>query len=115
MAVSTTEAELIAASEATKELVWLKRLLQEITTVRSTKLLMDNMSAMKLVKNPIFHKRSKHIDVRYFFVREKYEEGILQPVHVSSENQAADVLTKALGRIQMKRLCDVNRLCDLCK
>jgi Reverse transcriptase (RNA-dependent DNA polymerase) len=99
VALSTTEAEFVAASEASKEVVWLMRLFNEITELVSVpKLLIDNMSTVKLVKNPIFHKRSKHIEVRHFFVREKVEEGQLIVEHVPSGSQLADILTKPLCR-----------------
>lgn len=65
VALSTTESEYIAASEAVKELIWLERLLSDLITKQnlSPKLFMDNQSAIRLIKNPEFHKRTKHIDV----------------------------------------------------
>lgn len=105
VAMSTTEAELIAASEATKEIVWLSRLLCEITTVTEIPVLMvDNMSTLKLVNNPIFHKRSKHIDVRYFFIRDKVEDGSLTVDHIASDEQIADIFTKPLAKDRFQRL-----------
>jgi hypothetical protein len=105
VALSTTEAEYIAASEAAKDIIWLARLLGEITVLNAIPLLhIDNLSAVKLVKNPVFHRRSKHIDVRYHFVREKYEEGKLLVVHVCGERQVADVLTKPLVKDRFERL-----------
>ena len=78
VALSTTEAEFVAASEATKEIIWLTRLLMETTELISVpNLLVDNMSAVKLIKNPVFHQRSKHIDVRYCFIRDKVNDGDL--------------------------------------
>lgn len=76
VSLSTTESEYIAASNAIKELVWLKRILEEMLSneVEDVKFYMDNQSAIRLVKNPEFHKRSKHIDIRYHFIREKFEE-----------------------------------------
>jgi hypothetical protein len=68
-ALSTTEAEIIAASEGAKELVWLKRLLSELFfdfARRMPVLYIDNASAIKLTKNPEYHKRSKHIEVSHF-------------------------------------------------
>ena len=73
-ALSTTEAEITAASEATKEIICLIRLLKELGErfeVPPT-LYVDSASAVKLAKNPEYHKRSKHVEVRHFFVREKY-------------------------------------------
>lgn len=57
---------------------------------------MDNQSAIRLVKNPEYHKRSKHIDIRYHFVREKYEEGIFSLDYISTDNMVADIFTKSL-------------------
>lgn len=57
---------------------------------------MDNQSAIRLVKNPEFHKRSKHIDVRFHFIREKYEQKFLDLQYVQTNDMLADVFTKAL-------------------
>lgn len=106
VALSTTEAEYIAASEAAKDVVWLTRLFNEISTLTAVPvLLIDNMSAVKLVQNPVFHRKSKHIDVRYHFVREKHEEGRLMVSHICGEDQLADVLTKPLAKDRFQRLC----------
>jgi len=72
-ALSTTEAEIIAASEGAKELVWLKRLLSKLLSDFAGKtpvLYINNASAIKLTKNPEYHRRTKHIEVRHFCVRE---------------------------------------------
>lgn len=101
VSLSTTESEYIAASDAVKELIWLKRLFGELLPEQSESAIsffMDNMSAIRLVKNPEFHKRTKHIDVRYHFIRTKYEEGMFDLEHVSSKEMIADIFTKALPR-----------------
>ncbi|KAG5873098.1 hypothetical protein JTB14_035250 [Gonioctena quinquepunctata] len=104
--LSTTEAEYVAASEGTKEVIWLIRLLNEfaqnseyIPTLR-----VDNSSAIKLAKNPEFHKRSKHIEMRYHFVREKYQEGVIKIEHIDGQKQIADIMTKPLPRIRFEIL-----------
>jgi hypothetical protein len=103
--LSTTEAEFIAANEAAKELTWLSRLLHEITVLTEIPLLrVDNMSALKLVKNPTFHKRSKHIDVRYFFIGDKIEDGTLVIEHVASEEQIADIFTEPSTKDRFRKL-----------
>lgn len=102
--LSTTEAEYVAASESSKELIWLKRLLGDMTALGTTSLLVDNASAIKLVKNPEYHKRSKHIDVRYHFVREKYLEGEMLVKHVPGKSQLADIMTKPLPAIRFQEL-----------
>ena len=57
---------------------------------------MDNQSAIKLVHNPEFHKRTKHVDVRYHYIREKYASGDIDVYYVTSKEQIADILTKAI-------------------
>ena len=66
---------------------------------------MDNQSAIRLIKNPEFHKRTKHIDVRYHFIREKYENGLFTLNYIPSDEQLADFFTKPLmkGRFQSLR------------
>lgn len=71
---------------------------------------MDNRSAIELMKNPVLHGRSKHIDVRFHFTRECIERGELVIKYVSTQEQRADILTKALGKIKfeaMKKLIGV--------
>lgn len=105
VALSTTEAEFVAACEAAKEAIWLNRLLREITVLSSVPVLhIDNMSAIKLIKNPIFHKRTKHINIRFFFVREKFFEKELAVEHIAGTDQLADVLTKALSSVRFADL-----------
>ena len=98
VALSITEAEFIAACEATKEGVWLQRLVSEVVPDWKPpfKLMCDNQSAIRLIKNPEFHQRSKHIAVRYHFIRDLYEQGELGIEHLSTDLQLADQLTKAL-------------------
>jgi len=106
VSLSTTQAEYIAASEAAKEVVWLSRLYNEIVILKSVpKLFVDNASAIKLVRNPEFHKRTKHVDVRYHFIRERVNENQLSIEFIGSEFQAADVFTKPMSRIAFDRLC----------
>ena len=61
-------------------------------------LYVDNISAIKFIKNPVFHKKSKHIQVRHFFVRKKVADGLLSVDHVNGSKQIADILTKPLPR-----------------
>ncbi|GKC69797.1 hypothetical protein Tco_1115680 [Tanacetum coccineum] len=76
VAMSTTEAEYVAAAQANKEAVWLKMLLEELRYKQEKiTLFFDNQSALYLARNPAFHSKTKHIRVQYHFVREKVEEG----------------------------------------
>lgn len=99
VALSTTEAEFMAISDGIKESIWLRQLLKDIgyEQTDATKLMVDNISAIRLVQNPEMHHRTKHIDVRLFFVREVYEQKTVDVIHVSSSNQLADMLTKPLA------------------
>ncbi|GKF38747.1 hypothetical protein Tco_0118808, partial [Tanacetum coccineum] len=82
--------------------LWLKRLLSEITCWEKERITLkvDNISAIALVRNPVFHGKSKHIDIRYHFIRECVENGHINVEHVSGELQRAYILTKALPRLK---------------
>ena len=107
-ALSMTVAEINAASEEAKELVWLKCLFSEVLPdfVRETPVLyIDNASAIKLNKIPEHHKSSKHIEVRHFYVRERYLDGDFGIEHVDGRRQPADLLTKPIEHGRFKVLC----------
>ena len=102
MAVSSCEAEYVAAAAAACQGIWLSNLLAEMRGGVPTKfrIRVDNKSAIALCKNPVYHERSKHIDVRYHFIRECYESEKLDVDHVGTDLQLADILTKGLGRVK---------------
>ena len=79
--------------------LWLKNLLSELTSTKAKVVTMyvDNNSAIALMKNPVFHGRSKHIDTRYHFIRECIERGQVVAKRVCTKEQKADSLTKALA------------------
>ena len=107
VALSTMEAELMAASEAAKDVVWIRRVLGEIDAGKlkyKPTLFVDNMGTISLINNPVFHRRSKHIEIRQYFVRERCEEGIMVVSHVASEQQVADIMTKPLARVAFELL-----------
>ena len=75
---------------------------------------MDSKSAIELSKNPVYHERSKHIDIRYHYIRECVTDGIAEVDHVSTDRQLADILTKPLGRIkfvEMRQMLVVGNVC----
>ncbi|THH13397.1 hypothetical protein EW146_g6813 [Bondarzewia mesenterica] len=106
VAISTTEAEYMAAAAAAQTAIWLRMLLRELEVPISGPglLLGDNMSANIFTREYVNHSRAKHIDVRYHFVRERVEAGELEVEHVSSANNLADVLTKGIPRDHHKEL-----------
>ena len=96
-ALSTTEAEYVAASEACKEAVWLSRLACDMGISKLVPILFcDSQSAIALAKNPVYHAKTKHIGVRYHFIRECIAAGYISLEKVVSQENAADALTKAL-------------------
>jgi hypothetical protein len=105
--LSSCKVEYIAVSTASTQALWLVRLLSDLL-IRDTgavKLRVDSKSALALAKNPIFHERSKHIRVRYHFIRACLEEGSFKACYINTKNQLADLLTKPLERIMFLELC----------
>jgi hypothetical protein len=108
VALSTTEAEFVAAADATKEAVWFQQLLSAELGIdaRSTNIYCDNQSAIALVNNPTFHQRTQHIDVRLFYIRELQESKKVNIVYLNTEQQIADILTKPLAAPRFEKLRD---------
>ena len=106
MALSTCEAEYVAVAIAACQVVWLRRLLGELTgaEVHPPALMVDNQPVIALVKNPVLHDRSKHIDVKFHFLRDCVDEGQIVIEFVETDQQLADDLTKPLGRFRLTEL-----------
>jgi TfoX/Sxy family transcriptional regulator of competence genes len=105
VALSTCEAEYMGQTQAVKEAIWLKGLLVELSDMHNNEispsaviLYGDNQGAIALAKNPVFHGRTKHIDIQHHFVREKVESGDVSLEYIPTEQQIADGLTKPLPR-----------------
>lgn len=98
--LSTTEAEYVAASACASQAIWFQRILEELSYSygESTVIMCDNTSTIKLSKNPVFHGRCKHIGVRFHFLRDLVNEGVIRLEHCTSQEQAADIFTKPLTR-----------------
>ncbi|MCO5549355.1 hypothetical protein L7F22_002825 [Adiantum nelumboides] len=94
---STIEAEYVAASEACKEAIWLGWLVTDLGIKEETPMLhCDSQSAIQLACNPIYHSKTKHVDVKYYFIKEMVEDKQIQLVKVHTTDNHADLLTKGL-------------------
>ena len=107
VADSSTHAEYIAAAEASKELVWLRRLLTELKewVPGPTSLHIDNCAANLLTWNPVNHGAMKHIDVQYHFIWESIADRSINLKLISSKEIAVDILTKLLTHIKHEQFC----------
>ena len=100
VAKSSTEAEYVALSQATQEVVWLRRLLVDLGVVVNspTTIREDNQGAIDLSRNPKHHNRTKHIDVSYHFTRERIVTKEIDVCHVPTGDNVADIMTKGLAK-----------------
>jgi len=106
VAASTTEAEYMSAAAAIKEALWVKNLLADFgRDITPVKMLGDNQSALKLLKNPISSLRTKHIDVTYHFARERVMRGDISVDYIKTDDMVADVMTKALPSTKHTACC----------
>ncbi|KAG6612000.1 RxLR effector candidate protein [Phytophthora cinnamomi] len=100
VATSSTEAEYMALYNATQEAVWLRQLLKDVGAecVGATTIFQDNQGCIALAKNPAYHSRTKHIHLKYHFLREKVEDKIIVLEYKPTDEMVADGFTKALAR-----------------
>jgi len=120
VALSSTEAEYIALTQATKEAIWVSRLIAELQTIPinpttedtteestpqkpATKIFVDNQGAIALAHNPEFHARTKHIAIQEHYVREKVTTGEIELEYLHTGDMIADCLTKNLSRDKVNR------------
>lgn len=98
MALSTTKAEYIDVAEALKEALWVKGSVEELEGKPSSIVVFcDSQAAIQLVKNPVYHERTKQIDVRLHFVRDVVSQGLIQIKKIATEDNPSDMLTKVLS------------------
>ncbi|KAK2996036.1 hypothetical protein RJ640_002196 [Escallonia rubra] len=106
VAQSSAEAEYVSAAIATSQAIWLRRIFHDFgqTQERKTELFCDNKSAIAMAKNPVFHSRTRHIALKYHFIREAIEDGEIELEFCRSKEQVADIFTKALPRERFEEL-----------
>ena len=104
VALSTAEAEYVALSHATQEAVWLRQLTSDLgcNTTQPTVIYEDNQAAICMAKNPT--SKSKHIEIKYHYVREKVQDGIVEINYCKTEEMIADIMTKGLGKEKFLKL-----------
>ncbi|RVX08923.1 Retrovirus-related Pol polyprotein from transposon RE2 [Vitis vinifera] len=117
VARSNAEAEYRAMALATCELIWLRHLLRELRFGKDEqmKLICNNQAALHIASNPVFHERTKHIEVDCHFIREKIESGCVATSFVNSNDQLADIFTKSLRGPRIKYICNKLGAYDVCQ
>ncbi|XP_075076856.1 secreted RxLR effector protein 161-like [Nicotiana tabacum] len=104
VAFSTAEVEYVAAASYCAQLLWIKQQMEDfVVFTECVPLLCDNTSALNMTNNLVQHKRTKHIDVRHHFLRDNVEKGLISMKFYSTEDQIADIFTKALSRKHFER------------
>ena len=99
IALSTAEAEYIAVARFSTQMLWMKSQLEDINIFESNiHILCDNTSAICLSRNPIFHSRAKHIEIKHNFIRDYIQKGILSLKFIDTDHQWVDVFTKPLSK-----------------
>ena len=100
VALSTAEAKYISASEATAQAIWLRFVLEDFGEIQTevTPLHCDNTYAIAITKNSVFYQKTNHIDMRYHFIKDALQEGIIDLIYCPTEEQLADIFSKLLRK-----------------
>jgi len=105
VALSTAEAEYMALASTAQEAIWIRQLLSDLKQKSpATVIYEDNQSTICMTKNPQFHGRAKHIDIKFHFVREQVSKGIIELKYCKTEDMIADIFTKGLNQLQFSKL-----------
>ena len=103
MELSTTEVEYFVACSKSCEAVWLRKLLSDLFDLQldATCIYCDNQSCVNLLENPMFHDKSKHIEIKYHYIKDLVQRGAVKLQYVMMDKQIVDVLTKPLARVKL--------------
>ncbi|KAL9444243.1 hypothetical protein AB3S75_017429 [Citrus x aurantiifolia] len=106
VAQSTAEAEYIAAAAAVNQALWLRKLMTDLKMIQNyaTEIFVDNQAAIAISNNPVFHGKTKHFKIKYYFVREVQKNDEVRLVYCKTEDQLADILTKGLSKSRFELL-----------
>ena len=105
VALSTAEAEYIATDHCCAQLLWMRQTLRDYGyKLSKVPLLCDNESAIRMADNPVEHNRTKHIDIRYQFLRDHQQKGDIKIAYVNTQNQLADIFTKPIDEKTFSKL-----------
>ena len=106
--LSTAEVEYVSASDASREAVWLRKLLSDLFYMSLVPVVIhcDNRSCIKISENPVFHDRSKQMEMRYYYLRDIVQRRAISLRYVSIDEQTADVLTKLLSKTKFEYFRD---------
>jgi hypothetical protein len=111
--LSTAEAEYIAAGHCCTQLLWMRQTLRDYGyKLSKVPLLCDNESAIRITDNPVEHSRTKHIDIRYHFLRDHQQKGDIKIAYVDTQNQLADIFTKPLDEKTFSKLMNELNILD---
>jgi hypothetical protein len=105
VALSTAEAEYIAAGHCCVQLLWMRQTLRDYGyKLTKVPLLCDNESAIRMADNPVEHSRTKHIAIRYHFLRDHQQKGDIEIAYINTKDQLADIFTKPLDEQTFNKL-----------
>ena len=104
--LSTAEAKYVLAYEAIAQVIWLRIVLEDLgeSQIEATLLMYDNMFAISMTRNPVFHQKTRHINIRFHFIREALQEGVIDVKFCQSEDQLTDIFTKTLPKERFNQL-----------
>ncbi|GKE92752.1 hypothetical protein Tco_1573847 [Tanacetum coccineum] len=111
---STAEAEYRAMASATSETIWVLKILKDLNlgNILPVNVFCDSQAAIKIAANPVFHERTKHLEIDLHFVRDKVLSGVIKTQKISSADQVADIFTKGLDKMQHEFLVSKLGLVD---
>ncbi|GKA15818.1 hypothetical protein Tco_0695565 [Tanacetum coccineum] len=113
VATSTTEAEYVAAANCCGQVLWIQnQMLDYGFNFMNTKIYIDNESTICIVKNPVFHSKTKHIAIRHHFIRDAYEKKLIQVLKIHTDDNVADLLTKAFDVNSLYEVFSVQKNLD---